>query len=82
MVLVLVTFNTLRSISLMRTHTQQCARSEYHTQLAKMSFEEIFDLTTGVYFHFHDKGDRYFGRVTAFSGMNTIVPYNNARPFV
>ena len=28
------------------------ARSEYHTQLAKMSFDEIFDLTAGVYFHF------------------------------
>ena len=27
-------------------------RSEYHTQLAKMSFDEIFDLTAGVYFHF------------------------------
>ena len=26
--------------------------SEYHTQLAKMSFDEIFDLTAGVYFHF------------------------------
>ena len=25
---------------------------EYHTQLAKMSFDEIFDLTAGVYFHF------------------------------
>ena len=28
------------------------ARSEYHTQLAKMSFEEIVDLTAGGYFHF------------------------------
>ena len=27
-------------------------RSEYHTQLAKMSFDEILDLTAGVYFHF------------------------------
>ena len=25
---------------------------KYHTQLAKMSFDEIFDLTAGVYFHF------------------------------
>ena len=24
---------------------------EYHTQLAKMSFDEIFDLTAGVYFY-------------------------------
>ena len=31
---------------------QLCARSEYHTQLAKMSFDEIFDLTAGVYFNF------------------------------
>ena len=36
----------------MRTHNSQYARSEYHTQLAKMSFDEIFDLTAGVYFHF------------------------------
>ena len=27
-------------------------RSEYHTQLAKMSFDEIFDLAAGVYFSF------------------------------
>ena len=26
--------------------------SENHTQLAKMSFDKIFDLTAGVYFHF------------------------------
>ena len=24
-------------------------RSEYHTQIAKMSFDEIFDLTAGVF---------------------------------
>ena len=24
--------------------------AEYHTQLAKMSFDKIFDLTAGVYF--------------------------------
>ena len=24
----------------------------YHTQLAKMSFDKIFDLTAGVYFNF------------------------------
>ena len=30
----------------------QRARSEYHTQLAKMSFDEIFDLTAGVHFYF------------------------------
>ena len=29
-------------------------RSEYHTQLAKVSFDEIFDLA-GVYFNFYDK---------------------------
>ena len=28
------------------------ARSEYHTQLAKMNFDKIFDFTAGVYFHF------------------------------
>ena len=36
-----------RPISLMRTHNPQYARSEYHTQLAKMSFDKIFDLTAG-----------------------------------
>ena len=30
------------------------ARSEYHTQLAKMSFDKIFDLTAGVYFNFYN----------------------------
>ena len=30
------------------------ARSEYHTQLAKMSFDKIFDLTAGVYFYFYN----------------------------
>ena len=32
-------------------HTTRNAR-EYHTQLAKMSFDKIFDLAAGVYFHF------------------------------
>ena len=32
----------------MRTHTQQYGRSQYHTQLAKLSFDEIFDLAAGV----------------------------------
>ena len=31
---------------------KNCPRSEYHTQLAKMSFDKIFDLTAGVYFNF------------------------------
>ena len=35
-----------------RTALRIIYRSEYHTQLAKMSFDEIFDLTAGVYFHF------------------------------
>ena len=34
----------------MRTHNPKYARSEYHTQLAKMSFDKIFDLADGVYF--------------------------------
>ena len=34
----------------MRTHNPQYARSEYHTQLADMSFDEIIlDLTAGIY---------------------------------
>ena len=36
----------------MRTHNPQHALSEYHTQLAKMSFDKIFDLTAGVYYYF------------------------------
>ena len=39
-------------MSLMRTHNTSYARSKYHTQLAKMSFDKIFDLTAGVYVYF------------------------------
>ena len=38
----------------MKAHIQQYARSEYHTQLAKMSFDKIFDLTAGVCFNFYN----------------------------
>ena len=38
----------------MRTHNPSYARSEYHTQLAKMSFDKIFYLTAGVYFNFYN----------------------------
>ena len=38
----------------MRTHNPYYARSEYHTQLAKMSFDKIFDLTARVYFNFYN----------------------------
>ena len=38
----------------MRTHNPQYARSEYHTQLANMSFDKIFDLTAGVYFYYYN----------------------------
>ena len=41
-------------MSLMRTHNPKYARSEYHTQLAKMSFDKIFDLTAGVYFYLYN----------------------------
>ena len=34
-------------------YIQQYARSEYHTQLAKMSFDKFFDLTAGVHFYFY-----------------------------
>ena len=34
----------------MRTHTPYYARSEYHTQLANVRFDEIFDITAGVVF--------------------------------
>ena len=37
----------------MRTHNPKFARSEYPTQLAKMSFDKILDLTAGVYFNFY-----------------------------
>ena len=52
----------------MRTHNPQYARSEYHTQLAKMSFDEIFDLTAGVYFHF----DNIFDKLSLFCCKGTI----------
>ena len=35
-------------------HTPQHARSEYYTQLAKMIFDKIFDLTAEVFFYFFD----------------------------
>ena len=41
-------------ISLTRTHNPKYARSGYHTQLAKMSFDKIFDLTAGVYDNFYN----------------------------
>ena len=30
------------------------AQSEYHTQLAKMSFDKIFDLKAGVFIYFYN----------------------------
>ena len=33
----------------MRTHNPYYARSEYHTQLVKMSFDKTFDPTAGMY---------------------------------
>ena len=38
----------------MRTHNPYYARSEYQTQLAKMRFDKIVDLTAGVYFNFYN----------------------------
>ena len=35
-------------------------RSEYHTQLAKMGFDEIFDLTAGVYFNLYNMHVPFF----------------------
>ena len=40
---------------LLRTHNPLYARSEYRTQLAKMSFDKNFDLTAGVVFFFSNK---------------------------
>ena len=31
------------------------ARSEYHAQPTKMTFDEIFDLTAAVYINIYDK---------------------------
>ena len=44
------------------TNLQKYARSEHHTQRAKMNFDEIFDLTPGVctytsYIFFYSKGN-------------------------
>ena len=44
-------FSVFNTIPVFASYT---ARPEYHTQLAKMSFDKIFDLTAGVYFNFHD----------------------------
>ena len=46
-------------ISLIRTHTKHTQNmrdwsiTQYHTQLAKMTFGEIFDLTAGVYYSYN-----------------------------
>ena len=56
------------------------ARSEYHTQLAKMSFNEIFDVTAGVYFNFHNK-ERATNTWTAFLHAEWyIIPFSFHRP--
>ena len=39
----------------MRRHNLSYARSDYYTQLAKTSFDKIFDLTAGVYFNFDNR---------------------------
>ena len=50
----------------MRIHSSGYARSEYHTQLPKVSFDKIFDLTAGVYLYFYNNncfsccGDPHF----------------------
>ena len=38
----------------MRTHPVIRAIGLYHTQLANMSFDKIFDLTAGLYIFFND----------------------------
>ena len=59
----------------MMTHTQQHARSEYHTQQAKMSFDETFDLTAGgVYTHFFSK--RHSPNV--YENTWKVYPYTTA----
>ena len=40
--------------NLTRRHIQEYTRSEHDTQLAKMAFDEIIDLTAGVYFNFYN----------------------------
>ena len=60
----------------MRTHNSYCARSEYHTQLAKMSFDEIFDLTAGVYFHFYNIFVFYY-----LETFFVVFSFSPSRPF-
>ena len=65
----------------MRTHNPYYARSEYHTQLAKMSFDEIFDLTAGVFsfftyiaqFHAKKKGKSCTVPATKPRARRTVV---------
>ena len=42
------------STYILNEDTHPYARSEYHTQLAKISCDKIFDLTAGVYFYFYN----------------------------
>ena len=48
--------NVRTTTTILNEDTQPVIRAigEYHTQLAKMSFDEIFDLTAGVYFNFYN----------------------------
>ena len=39
-------------MSLMKTHIQEYTPSEYHTHLANMGFDALFNLTAGVLFVF------------------------------
>ena len=68
-------------------------RSEYHTQLAKMSFDKIFDLTAGVYFNCYNnlfrsgrlclprlKGmDLFIGLASIFSWVKVILFWVSSR---
>ena len=48
-------------------------RSQYHTQLAKRSFDKIFDLTAGVYFIFYNiKGTKKANGPTTFRMISVV----------
>ena len=55
---------------------------EYHTQLAKMSFDEIFDLTAGVHFNFYNILFELFTSVSRLRrapfGSIKVTPHPNS----
>ena len=63
----------------MKTHNPKDARSKYHTQLAKMSFDKIFDLTAGVYINIYNtKKNKIHARFCIY--IQCMYSYRRSHP--